>query len=168
MEVLELQPLIWATTACSQSVCPREPYGRGSSGHIRGGMASNPHTMNTREHHGRRLSAKSSGRRWTLPAVPVGAGGRPHSVGIVVTSSFPWTGSGVLDGCEVDADRRKHRSALFFLLAPFFMPTDTRRCRERYNGAPMLISRSPGAQPTNQPLLESCNGRVTVTTSMAL
>ena len=41
-----------------------------------------------------------------------------------------------------------------------------RRVRERYNGAPMLISRSPGAQPTNQPLLESCNGRVTVITVM--
>ena len=42
MEVVELQPLIWATLARSQSVCPWEPYGRGSSGHIRGGMASNP------------------------------------------------------------------------------------------------------------------------------
>ena len=111
MEVVELQPLIWATTACSQSVCPREPYGRGSSGHIRGGMASNPHTMNTRENHGRRLSAQNSGRRWALPAVPMGAGGRPHSGGILVTSSFSWAGSGVLDGCEVGADRRKHWSA---------------------------------------------------------
>ena len=111
MEVVELLPLIWATLARSQNVCPWQPYGRGSSGHIRGGMASNPHTMNTREHHGRRLSAKNSGRRWTLPAVPMGAGGRPPSVGKLVTSSFPWAVSGVLDGCEVGADRPKHRSA---------------------------------------------------------
>ena len=81
---------------------------RGGCEHVKGRVASNPHTMNTREHHGRRLSAKSSGRRWTLPAVPVGAGGRPHSVGILVTSSFSWAGSGVLDGGEVGADRRKH------------------------------------------------------------
>ena len=111
MEVLELQPLIWATTACSQSVCPREPYGRGSSGHIRGGMASNPHTMNTRENQKRASCARRRGRRWTLLAVPVGAGGRPHSVGIGVTSSFSWAGSGVLDGNEVGADRRKNRGA---------------------------------------------------------
>ena len=111
MEVLELQPLIWATTACSQSVCPRAPYGRGSSGHIKGGMASNPHTMNTRENQKRASSAKRRGCRWALLAVPVGAGGRPHSVGIRVTSSFSWAGSGVLDGCEVGADRRKNRSA---------------------------------------------------------
>ena len=84
---------------------------RGGCEHVKGRVASNPHTMNTREHHGRRLSAKSSGRRWTLPAVPVGAGGRPHSVGKLVTSSFSWAESGVLDGGEVGADRRKHRFA---------------------------------------------------------
>ena len=108
MEVVELLPLIWATLARSQSVCPWEPYGRGSSGHIRGGMASNPHTMNTRENQKRASCERRRGRRWTLLAVPVGAGGRPPSVGIGVTSSFSWAGSGVLGGCEVGADRRKN------------------------------------------------------------
>ena len=84
---------------------------RGGCEHVKGRVASNPHIMNTREHHGRRLSAKNSGRRWTLLAVPVGAGGRPHSVGKLVTSSFSWAGSGVLDGNEVGADRRKNRGA---------------------------------------------------------
>ena len=81
---------------------------RGGPEHVKSMVASCSHTMNTREHHGRRLSAKHSGRRWKLLAVPVGAGGRPHSVGILVTSSVSWAGSGVLDGCEVGADRRKH------------------------------------------------------------
>ena len=125
MEVVELLPLIWATLARSQSVCPWEPYGRGSSGHIRGGMASNPPTMRTRRNHGRRLFAKSSGRRWTLPAVPVGAGGRPHSVGKLVTSSFSWAGSGVLDGNEVGADRRKNRGASSLMPAWNELFTDT-------------------------------------------
>ena len=84
---------------------------RGGCEHVKGRLASNPHIMNTREHHGRRLSAKNSGRRWMLPAVPMGAGGRPHSVGKLVTSSFSWAGSGVLDGNEVGADRRKNRGA---------------------------------------------------------
>ena len=82
---------------------------RGGCEHVKGRLASNPHIMNTREHHGRRFSVKNSGRRWTLPAVPVGAGGRPPSVGKPVTSSFSWAGSGVLDGNEVGADRRKNR-----------------------------------------------------------
>ena len=90
---------------------------RGGCEHVKGRVASNPHTMNTREHHGRRLSAKNSGRRWMLPAVPVGAGGRPHSVGKLVTSSFSWAGSGVLDGNEVGADRRKNRGAQIELTA---------------------------------------------------
>ena len=99
---------------------------RGGCEHVKGRVASNPHTMNTREHHGRRLSAKSSGRRWTLPAVPVGAGGRPHSVGKLVTSSFSWAESGVLDGGEVGADRRKHRFASNNPSAPNNPFTDTR------------------------------------------
>ena len=74
---------------------------RGGCEHVKGRVASNPHTMN----------AKRRGRRWTLPAVPVGAGGRPPSVGKLVTSSFSWAGSGVLDGGEVGADRRKHCGA---------------------------------------------------------
>ena len=81
---------------------------RGGCEHVKSMVTSCSHTMNTREHHGRRLSAKNSGRRWTLPAVPMGAGGRPPSVGKLVTSSFPWAVSGVLDGCEVGADRRKN------------------------------------------------------------
>jgi len=125
MEVVELLPLIWATLARSQSVCPWEPYGRGSSGHIRGGMASNPPTMRTRRNHGRRLFAKNSGRRWTLPAVPVGAGGRPPSVGKLVASSFPWAVSGVLDGGEVGADRRRNRFAQKNLSAQNKWFTDT-------------------------------------------
>ena len=84
---------------------------RGGCEHVKGRVASNPHTMRTRRNPKRALSAKSSGRRWTLPAVPVGAGGRPHSVGKLVTSSFSWAGSGVLDGNEVGADRRKNRGA---------------------------------------------------------
>ena len=131
MEVVELLPLIWATLARSQSVCPWEPYGRGSSGHIRGGMASNPPTMRTRRNHGRRLFAKNSGRRWTLPAVPMGAGGRPHTAGKLVTSSFSWAGSGVLDGCEVGADRRRNRFAQKNLSAQNSLFTDTSICRKR-------------------------------------
>ena len=98
---------------------------RGGCEHVKSMVTSCSHIMNTREHHGRRLSAKNSGRRWTLPAVPVGAGGRPHSVGILVTSSFSWAGSGVLDGCEVGADRRKHWFAANNPSAAKSPPTDT-------------------------------------------
>jgi hypothetical protein len=98
---------------------------RGGCEHVKGRVASNPHIMNTREHHGRRLSAKNSGRRWTLPALPVGAGGRPHRVGKLVTSSFSWAGSGVLDGGEVGADRRKHWFAANCLMLANGEFTDT-------------------------------------------
>ena len=97
---------------------------RGGCEHVKSMVTSCSHIMNTREHHGRRLSAKNSGRRWTLLAVPMGAGGRSHSVEILVTSSFSWAGSGVLDGCEVGADRRKHWSAQYDLSAQNKMPTD--------------------------------------------
>ena len=98
---------------------------RGGCEHVKSMVTSCSHTMNTREHHGRRLSAKNSGRRWTRPAVPMGAGGRPPSVGKLVTSSFSWAGSGVLDGYEVGADRRKHWCAQYDLSAQNKMPTDT-------------------------------------------
>ena len=155
MEVVELLPLIWATLARSQSVCPWEPYGRGSSGHIRGGMASNPPTMRTRRNHGRRLFAKNSGRRWTLPAVPMGAGGRPHTAGKLVTSSFSWAGSGVLDGCEVGADRRRNRFAQKNLSAQNSLFTDIRYGAPPtplpgpYHAAPELrsqVTRFPAAE----------------------
>ena len=81
---------------------------RVSPEHIKGRVASNPHTMSNRENLKMASCAKRTGRRWTLLAVPVGAGGRPHTVGKPVTSSFSWTVRGVLDGCEVGADRRKH------------------------------------------------------------
>ena len=84
---------------------------RGGCEHVKGRVASNPLTMNTRENQKRASSAKRRGRRGALPAVPMGAGGRPPSVGKLVTSSFSWAGSGVLDGGEVGADRRKHQSA---------------------------------------------------------
>ena len=71
---------------------------RGGCEHVKGRVASNPLTMNTRENQKRASSAKRRGRRGALPAVPMGAGGRPPSVGKPVTSSFSWAGSGVLDG----------------------------------------------------------------------
>ena len=97
---------------------------RASPEHIKGRVASNPHTMSTRENLKMASCAKTTGRRWTLLAVPVGAGGRPHSVGILVTSSFSWAGSGVLDGCEVGADRRKNRGAANDPSAANSPPTD--------------------------------------------
>ena len=73
---------------------------RGGCEHVKGRVASNPLTMNTRENQKRASSAKRRGRRGALPAVPMGAGGRPPSVGKPVTSSFSWAGSGVLDGAR--------------------------------------------------------------------
>ena len=131
-------------------------------------MASNPHTMNTRENHGRRLSAQNSGRRWALPAVPMGAGGRPHSGGILVTSSFSWAGSGVLDGCEVGADSRKHcvlRTTLSAAKSQFKMLIPTPGSRRRGSAqrhehrggrgaAPLPIVKKSGA-----PCQRSAHGR---------